>query len=82
MITCREFVEFLMDYLSGELPEDRRSTFDLHLAMCSACVAYMKSYQETVKLGKAVFADLDEQLPAEVPEDLVRAILAARPKGK
>jgi anti-sigma factor RsiW len=78
MVTCRTFVEFLMDYMSGELPDSQRDEFDGHLAACVACVAYMKSYEETIELGKAAFKDPDAPVPADVPEDLVKAILAAR----
>ena len=78
MVTCRTFVEFLMDYMSGELPATQRDEFDEHLAACVACVAYMKSYSDTIKLGKAAFADPDAGVPDDVPEDLVKAVLAAR----
>jgi anti-sigma factor RsiW len=78
VVTCRDFVEFLMDYLSGNLPDVQRDEFDRHMADCVACVAYLKTYQETIALGKAAFAKPDDDLPDDVPEDLTKAILAAR----
>ncbi|HET9481595.1 MAG TPA: zf-HC2 domain-containing protein [Candidatus Polarisedimenticolia bacterium] len=81
MIQCRTFVEFLMDYLEGELPPGQQDLFDQHLSVCTACVAYMKTYQEAVRMGKAVFRDLDAPVPKDVPEELVQAILTARTKG-
>ena len=78
MVTCRTFVEFLMEYMSGGLPESQRDEFDAHLAACVACVAYMKTYAETIELGKAAFKNPDGPLPDEIPEDLVKAILDAR----
>ena len=81
-MTCRDFIEFLMDYLSGQLPAEERSVFEEHLAICPPCVAYLKTYQEAVKLGKAAFAEPDEPLPEEVPEALVKAILSARAKDQ
>ena len=77
-MTCREFADFMMDYLSGELPSDSRARFDHHLTLCTNCKRYLTSYEETVKLGKKAFEDDDAPLPADVPEELVRAILAAR----
>ncbi|MGH9462512.1 MAG: anti-sigma factor family protein [Vicinamibacteria bacterium] len=77
-ITCREFIEFLMDYISGELPEDQRSKLVEHLAVCPSCVAYMNTYLETVELGREAFSDIDAPLPEDVPEALVQAILDAR----
>jgi anti-sigma factor RsiW len=77
-MTCREFVDFLIDYDSGELPEAQRAPFDEHLVVCPPCIAYLETYRETVALGKAAFQEPDDPLPDEVPEALVRAILTAR----
>jgi anti-sigma factor RsiW len=76
-MTCRELVEFLMDYLDGVLPEPERSCFEEHLGECPDCIAYLASYREAVRLGKEACTTGDA-IPAEVPEDLVRAVLAAR----
>ena len=80
-VTCRDFVDFLDDYLSGSLPEDRRAEFNAHLAQCPSCVAYMKTYRASIELGRAVLTRSEEAVPEEVPEELVRAILAARKKA-
>ena len=77
-MTCREFADFMADYLSNELPVRVRTAFDDHLRVCPNCRKYLTSYEETVKLGRRAFEDEDAVLPAEVPEDLVSAILAAR----
>ena len=77
-MTCREFADFMADYLSGELPPDARAHFEHHLSLCVNCGRYLMSYQETVKLGRKAFEDDDADVPATVPEDLVNAILAAR----
>jgi anti-sigma factor RsiW len=76
-VTCREFTEFLMAYLAGELPADERARFDEHLAGCDDCVAYLQTYKDTVRLSAEAFADPDAAPPADVPDDLVRAVLAA-----
>ena len=76
-VTCREFVDFLDDYLSGALPKDRRAEFNAHLTACPSCVAYMKTYETSVHLGKAVLTRSEGPLPEGVPEELVRGILAA-----
>ena len=77
-MTCREFADFMADYLSGELPSDSRTAFEHHLRLCVNCQRYLAGYEETVKLGKRVFADDDAVVPAQVPEELVQAILNAR----
>ncbi len=78
MITCAEFDRFILDYLEGQLPERQRRVFKLHLTACRDCRSYLAAYQRTVALGKAAFAHPESPVPNEVPEDLVRAILAAR----
>lgn len=77
-MTCREFADFMMDYLSGELSPESRLQFEHHLSVCANCQKYLASYEETVKLGKRAFDDDDVALPSDVPEGLVQAILAAR----
>lgn len=81
MLTCREVIEFLMNYAEGNVTPEERVRFEEHLAVCPACVNYLSTYRATVRLGQQAF----EPLPADpsessVPEDLVRAILDARRK--
>ena len=77
-MTCREFADFILEYLSGELPPESRAAFDYHLSLCANCRTYLASYEEAVKLGKRAFEDDDAALPEDVPEQLIASILAAR----
>jgi anti-sigma factor RsiW len=77
-VTCRELTAFLADYLAGELPDDQRASFHAHLAECPSCVAYMNTYQQAIRLGQAAFAPVERDVPEDVPEELVQAILSAR----
>jgi anti-sigma factor RsiW len=79
-VTCREFADFILDYLEGTLPADTRESFDGHLSLCANCDRYLAQYRITVESGRSVFAEPDAPLPGDVPEGLVRAILAARPR--
>jgi len=78
MMTCKEFVDFLMAYLEDELPSSERTTFEGHLAECPPCKTYLDTYRQTVELGRSVCAHDDAAVPEDVPEVLVHAILAAR----
>ena len=80
-MTCREITDFLIDYQTGELSADQRSCFDEHLAVCPECVEYIRTYDQTVKLGRVACRD-DHEGHADVPEKLVQAILAARSKDR
>jgi len=74
-VTCREFAECVMAYLDGELEEDLRRRVSEHLAECADCVRYLREYRATVHAGQLAYAD---EPPADMPEDLVKAILDAR----
>ena len=78
VMTCRELVAFLSAYLDGELPSEERIRFDAHLAACPECAAYLRTFAATAKLVKVAFDHPDDPVTADVPEELVRAILAAR----
>jgi anti-sigma factor RsiW len=77
-VTCREFAEFIADYLSGELSPETRAQFERHLNVCPNCVTYLSNYRDTIALGRSAFADDDAGIPGDVPDDLVQAILASR----
>jgi anti-sigma factor RsiW len=78
-MNCREFTEFLHEYLFGNLPAEERAEFDKHLAECPWCVAYLDSYQKTIQLGQSAFsAPEDAPPPADAPEELIQAVLRAR----
>ena len=82
MISCREFVDFLMQYLDEELSPETRASFESHLGDCPPCEVYLDQYRETVALGRKVCEDLDGPVPGDVPERLIEAILAARPRNE
>lgn len=76
-ITCRQLIDFMASYRDNELTPDQRTELDRHLAVCPSCVAYLKTYEQTVLLAKA---SIDDPVPDEIPEPLVKAILEARRK--
>ena len=77
-MTCREFVDFLMSYLDGELESEARNVFETHLGRCPSCMCYMADYKKTVEMGKCVCQGEDDSPPVDAPAELVRAILEAR----
>jgi anti-sigma factor RsiW len=77
-MTCRELTDYLDRYLAGDLAGAERARLDEHLALCPDCVAYLATYRETIRAGKAACADPDQAVGGEVPEELLQAILAAR----
>ena len=77
-ITCQQLIDFIASYRDNDLAPDQRREFDRHLAVCPSCVAYLKTYEQTVLLARA---SAGEPVPDEIPEPLVKAILDARRKS-
>jgi anti-sigma factor RsiW len=80
-MTCRELVDCLGDYVAGDLSPGERARFDAHLRACPECVAYLASYRSTLELEKLAFDHPDDPVPGSVPEELLRAVVAARRRG-
>jgi anti-sigma factor RsiW len=79
VLTCREFGDFLMEFIDGELEPARHRLFLKHVAGCRNCAAYLDSYRATVALGRRVCSEPDKPVgEAEIPEKLIRSILAGR----
>lgn len=77
MLNCQEILCYLMKYLDGELSPEESARFEKHIAICPPCIDYMKTYKETIRLGQSVCHD-ETSACAEVPEELIQAILAMR----
>ncbi len=78
MITCAELEAFIDDYLEERLTPREKWVFELHLKMCRECRSYLAAYRRSIEMGQRVFREPESAVPGDVPEDLVRAILAAR----
>jgi anti-sigma factor RsiW len=50
-LTCKEFVEWVTDYLEDKLPAEDRKRFDAHLAQCSGCPHYLEQMRETIRVA-------------------------------
>lgn len=72
-MNCRDVIGFVMDYIDGVLAPTERSEFEKHLEVCHSCVAYIRTYRQTIKMEiKSRIEDVT------IPEELVRAIMASR----
>ncbi len=75
MMTCRDIEGFLLDYLEGRLSAAKRIVFIMHLLMCAECREYIRKYKVARAMGSQAF---DTMMEEPVPEDLVKAVLAAQ----
>lgn len=78
MLTCKQFDDFMVDFLEKDLPFAQRLGCWLHLKMCRDCAKFVHQYQQTIALGKQAFEDPNEPVPESVPEDLINAALVHR----
>ena len=78
MITCRQFEEFILAYLEGELSDRQQFVFELHIKVCRECRNYLAAYKRTIDISRRAFDEPDQSVPDDVPEDLIKAILSAR----
>jgi len=83
MITCRQFEDFLIDYLEGDLSARQKFVFELHLKVCRECRDYLAAYKRVVEVSARAgnAGEMDASLPP-VPTDFINAVLAARKQGK
>ena len=74
VITCKQFEEFVMDFLEGSLPPARRRAFELHLRTCRECRQYLERYRQTLALERKL---ADEPRLSDIPRGLLTAIAGA-----
>jgi anti-sigma factor RsiW len=67
----------MLEYLTGELSPEVLERFERHLSRCRNCTEYLAQYRATIAAGRTAFQDEAADVPTEVPEDLVQAILAS-----
>ncbi len=77
-LTCTEFEDFVHDYHEGSLSPRERRVFEFHMELCPMCRVFFALYLKTIELGRRICATDDASAPADLPEELALAILAAR----
>ena len=70
LLSCREIVELVTDYLEGDLDTETRTALETHLDLCPGCARYVEQIGETVStLGEVS----SENLSAEAQAGLLEA---------
>jgi anti-sigma factor RsiW len=69
-MNCRELSDLLVDFLAGELADERCALIRSHLDGCPHCVHFVATYQVTIQITR--------QLPtAPAPEQLLERVKRA-----
>jgi anti-sigma factor RsiW len=51
-ISCKQVVDYCMDYLNGTLPKEETTNFDSHLSYCPECVRFFQTYKRTPEISR------------------------------
>jgi anti-sigma factor RsiW len=78
MLTCRDIVGLMTEYLEGTMATDARLRFERHLAICPACRGFLAQMRATVRLSGEV---PEESLSPELRRELVDAFRDWKPNG-
>ena len=52
MLDCRDTSKLLHDYVEGQLDSGTSQELGVHLADCPGCVAFVKTYRQTIDVSK------------------------------
>lgn len=52
-LTCQQVIERLVDYLDAALGPEVLDALERHLAVCTPCAAYLRTYRRTRELAAA-----------------------------
>ena len=73
-ISCKQLVDYCLDYLGGTLPHEEVASFDNHLAYCPECVKFFQTYKKTPEVSREA---LSLKMPSQV-RDAVHDFLRER----
>jgi anti-sigma factor RsiW len=70
LISCRDVVEVVTDYLEGRMSPEDVAIFEAHLELCDGC----KWYVEQMRITIATVGRIDE---ADVPDEMRATLMDA-----
>ena len=77
MLTCREIVQLITEYLEDTMPPETRLRFERHVAICPACRGFLAQMRETLRLSGEI---TEESLSPAMRDELLAAFRDWKPK--
>jgi anti-sigma factor (TIGR02949 family) len=78
LLTCKEFLQELTDYLDSTVDAELRRKLEAHINECPNCFVILDTTQKTIRVYKGVH---ERDVPPDVQERLMKALerkMAAR----
>ncbi len=77
MLTCREIVQLITEYLEDTMPPETRLRFERHVAICPACRGFLAQMRETLRLSGEI---TEESLSPAMRDELLAGFRDWKPK--
>ena len=71
MLTCKEFLQELSDYLDSTVDAELRRKLEAHINECPNCFVILDTTQRTIKVYKGM---QPQDIPQEVHTRLMKAV--------
>jgi anti-sigma factor (TIGR02949 family) len=79
LLTCKEFLQELTDYLDSTVDAELRLKLERHISECPNCFVILDTTQKTIKVYKGMQA---QEIPQEVHVRLMKAVERKMAAGK
>ena len=77
MLTCREAIARMSDFLGRDLGAGDIARITLHLATCAPCRAYLRTLRRTIQLvGRAASVEMPDEMKRRL-----QTLLSERTRG-
>lgn len=77
MLTCRQLIDLLSDYVDGDLSPPLQRRLEAHLAGCEPCIAFLQTFKQTQSMARTMH---DEDMPPELRQRLWHFLREQLPK--
>jgi anti-sigma factor RsiW len=70
ILSCRELIELVTDYLEGALPPVDVARFERHIAGCDGCTTYLAQFRQVIRVTGTLTLD---HVSADAEAELLQA---------
>jgi predicted anti-sigma-YlaC factor YlaD len=74
-LTCQQVTDAIIDYLTGDMEPETVRLFTDHLQRCPDCVAFLNTYNSTVRATRSLsYDDVPDEMRARVRQFILKTI--------